>query len=173
MILMTAEEGKLWLDSSSITTYRRNELFHAGPKAAYLLSKDSGAKTFLARLLVNEVFAEKSIVMVLEEIDVWPSSSNEFLFAKYREAVTSIPNLSDKAILDYPFHFSEDSEAASMEGLIALCLYMIWEITLFDKAGETVVKISHDEWMEFGSTDINQYHEIVKLFNRFDLDRID
>ncbi len=103
MKLMTNEEGKLWLQSAHIESDRAGKLHFPNPKKSYLLPKDSGAKTALARLLTNWVFAQKPIVLVLKETDVWPSSKNEFLFIKYRETVSpeQIPDC--RPFDDYPF----------------------------------------------------------------------
>lgn len=172
MKLMTTEEGEHWLHSIGIETYRAGRLYFATPTTTYLLPKDSGAKTALARLLTNEVFAEKPVVLILEEIGVWTSSENEFLFTKYREAVSSNQNISHQPFDDYPFHYAEAHEAASMEGLIALCLYFIWGVAIFDGDGETFIKISHDEWIEVGSTNVARCNDVIKLFDSFGLVRI-
>ena len=169
---MTAEEGERWFRSAHIGTYRAGRLHLPTPIAAYLLPKDSGAKTALARIIMNEIFAEKPVVMMLGETGVWPSCENGFVFIKYREAITPGQYIGDHAFTHYPLHFAEAHEATSMEGLIDLCLYFIWDATIFDGAGEAVVEISHDEWIEIGSTSVDKYNHAVALFKTFELERI-
>ena len=172
MKLMTWEDGQRWLQSAQIKSYRAGRLDLPDARKAYSLSKDSGDKTALARLLTYGVFDQKPIVLILLETDIWPSSANEFLFIKYREAVSPGQNLDHRPFNEYTYHFTEAAEAAEMEGLLALCLYFIWEVILFDESGEIFIKISHDEWMEVGSTDAGQFQEAVTLLDDFGLDII-
>ena len=172
MKLMTEEEGQRWLESVSINNYRDRKFCLPDPITAYRLDKDSGAKTSLARLLIYEIFADKPVVMVLGETGIWPSSENEFLFIKYREAVACGQNINREPFDNYPFHIAEAEDAQAMEGLIALCLYFIWDATVFDRAGETFVKISHDEWMDIGSNNATEYERVVKALDDFGLERL-
>lgn len=169
---MTIEEGERWLHSVGMETYHEGQLYLPTPTTTYYLPKDSGAKTALARLLINEVLAEKSIVLILEEIGVWTSSENNFLFTKYREAVSRDQNASHQPFDDYPFHYAEPHEAIAMEGLIALSLYFIWGVAVFDGKGEILIKISHDEWVEIGSTNATKYCAVVNLLDSFGLVRL-
>ncbi len=71
-----------------------------------------------------------------------------------------------------PLYYAAAEQAPEMEGLIALCLYFIWEVIVFDAAGETFIKISHDEWMEIGSTDFVQLQEAVTFLDDFGLETV-
>lgn len=169
MKIMTFEEGERWLGSAGVKSYQNRQQDFPKHTSTFCLPKDSGAKTALARLIVHEVFANKATVLLLKETGVWDSSENPYLFTKFREAVSDDKNTKYEPFDDYPFHYAEVSEAEAMEGLVALALYFIWDVTLFDRECEMLIRISHDEWIEIGSSDIAQFNDVTALFNRFGL----
>lgn len=142
MRLLTYGQSDEWLASQAMPLI--DDVIAYGkcpwPSATFGVPSDSGAKTALARALVPPAERATPLLLAVTEWDVWPSSGNEYLFKRVRD-----PLGSGLPFEDAPGHLLTPEEEPLSESLLALTLYFVWSVALFDPARRLVVVTDDDE----------------------------
>ena len=165
MILTNYQQGVAWLREHGFPADVAGRW--PGPLApvTYTIPADSGVKTALARVLVNELFAGAHTVLIVDEYGIWPSAENRALFLTYRNAVAG-----PGEVYALPAQLSSPDETESLEGLLALTLYFIWGVLLASDTG-LIVRTSHDEWMDIAALDPGRLDTAAATLDAFGLER--
>lgn len=144
---ITASEAKEWLARNNVALSHEITGGH-GRSACYVLPKDSGVKTALARS-IGELYGDTAEVLIeLDNWDVWPSSCSMFVFDMFRKASGD-----ERSIEAAPAQVVTRGEGPWVEGLVALVLYFVWDAYVADSEGEILIFISHDEWLRVWAKD--------------------
>jgi hypothetical protein len=108
------------------------------------IDPDSGGKAALARNLANLLEKNTEIMVYVGDWSVWPSSINYDLFDGYRKSHGEV-----RPIWDAPAHLFSPGETATLTSIIAIGLFFVWDVYVFNSKGKFLLVFSHDEWMEF------------------------
>ena len=134
--------------------------------ATYRLPKDSGEKTLLARVLINEFLIGMPVTLVIQEHGVWPSSENAFLFTTFRNLAAN-SHLSE--VDDAPFLFFNRDENKLLESFFAITTYFCWDAVIVPEIDWLIINTSHDEVFRVQTDDEETYQRLVSCLNGFEL----
>ena len=81
MQLLTYNAGIKMLDETIPGHFAQQGLPKSIPSVSYKIPTDSGKKTVLAHNIICELFTEDRIILITDEIDIFPSCQNEFLLS--------------------------------------------------------------------------------------------
>ena len=128
----------------------------------YKVEGDSGGKTALARMIANEVLYGETFCLVLNEIDIWPSSRNVHLFdclVSYlgRKGATS----------EGDYFFFPATERHDFEALLCLCLYFVWSFTVFTDRSGQLITVTNDEFLMALSDSESEFSRLTSLFEQW------
>jgi len=136
--------------------------------ACYLIPKDSGIKTALARCFANLFFSEADNAYVyIDEWGVWPSSENLDLFYGYRNSKGE-----NRLISEAPFHFFDKEELGPFISILGTAFYFVWNATVIRSDQRCILKVSHDEWIEIRTEDESAFKEYTDAMEYFGLKQI-
>ena len=113
----------------------------------------------LASLLLRD-----SLFLYISGWMVWPSAEHFDLFDGYRRSLGENRQLSES-----PVHVFSPGEEAIFTSFLAMSLYFVWDVHIFDPRGSMLVTFSHDEWMEFRLEDATLVRRIVDWASAFEL----
>jgi len=133
-------------------------------EAAYAIPADSGRKTALSRLIAYLLLGRADACIYVSGWGVWRSAENLDLFYGYRRSIGE-----SRPLIEAPFHLFERSEEPSFVSILCLVLYFVWDAWVFDIGGKTLVKISHDEWLEVRADDVESRKEFAAELEKFEL----
>jgi hypothetical protein len=114
----------------------------------YSIPSDSGRKTALSRLFAYLLLRNSSVFVYVSCWGVWESSENLDLFYGYRRSFGA-----NQTLKEAPVHLFDPNEADAFVSILCMALYFIWDAWIFDIEGKTLVRISHDEWLEVRTGD--------------------
>jgi hypothetical protein len=138
---------------------------HYDCSVAYLLPREAGRKTALARGLSSLLTTGAGLLWVTEW-SVYPSSENMPLFLGYRRSLGE-----ERTLHSAPGHLFEDGDFQVVECLIALGLYFCWDLHVFD--GDSLwLHISHDEVIAAHASDQQVLASADELLSLYSLDRL-
>ena len=109
MQLKTYSEGINWFKSLHHQLDSESLIPECPFTATFQIPTDAGRKTGLARNIVNHLFQNETIVFLTDEMGIWPSCENKFLFQSFRDHYAQ-----PKDIDEYTFHIiaSDENEVA-------------------------------------------------------------
>ena|ERR1035437_7113287 len=96
----------------------------------------------------------------------WPLYSEEemALFQGYRKSLGE-----SRQLIDSPGHIFDKSELQSVECLLDMALFFLWSASLFDGAGNIVVRLSQDEFIDIYAKDEERLEAVKKELAPFGL----
>jgi hypothetical protein len=156
MKILTKENASEMLGGKSLDTFvseLSNRLRQVG--GTYSIPPDSGAKTALSRVFAYLLLRQSSVCIYVSCWGVWGSSENLDLFYGYRRSFGE-----NRILMESPVHLFERSEEDTFVSILCMVLYFVWDAWVFDIEGKTLVRISHDEWLEVRAED----DEAIKEF---------
>ena len=155
MDFLSPQETERWLAArrSAEVTLR---------SASYRLGVDAGAKTALARAL-SALFDDG--LLWVTATGIFPSSENPALFDGYRRALGET-----RSVLEAPGHRFDRSSRTELECLLGLVLYFFWDASLYDEAGATSLRISHDEVISLQAADEQELTRLEDVLARLGLE---
>ena len=109
----------------------------------YSIPRDSGAKTALSRLFEYLLLRNSSVCVYVSGWGVWGSSENLDLFYGYRRSFGE-----NRPLIEAPVHLFDPTEKDTFVSILCMVFYFVWDAWVFDIEGKTLIRISHDEWLE-------------------------
>lgn len=162
MKVLTKENAKEMLGVKSLDIFLSelsNRLQPVGD--AYSIPADSGRKTALSRLFAHLLLRNPSACVYVSGWGVWSSSENLDLFYGYRRSFGE-----SRTLMEAPVHLFEQTEADTFSSILSMAFYFVWDAWIFDTGGKSLVRISHDEWLEVQSDDENTRKEFAAELER-------
>jgi hypothetical protein len=130
----------------------------------YAIPADSGAKTAVARELANLLLTDSELFLYISGWMIWPSAEHFDLFDGYRRSLGEKRGLREAQV-----HVFSPGEESIFTSILAMSLYFVWDVQIFDASGTILVTFSHDEWMEFRVQDKSMVRRIEEWAARFEL----
>ena len=109
---------------------------------------DSGQKVCLARLAAVFFASETNVLVCVRNWMVFPSSGHPPLLLRLRQALGE-----HRPLEDCPGHLFSAQEADDALSVIILALEFFWDCSVLGESGRVALFVSHDEYVEFFSTD--------------------
>jgi hypothetical protein len=144
-----------------VNSIRERLAVNAGP---YALPPDSGAKTSIARELAGLLLQNSELFLYISGWMVWPSAEHFDLFDGYRRSLGERRPLREAQI-----HVLSRGEEPILTSILAMGLYFVWDVQIFDARGSMLIEFSHDEWMEFRLQDVTLRQRIAEWAVGFEL----
>jgi hypothetical protein len=164
MKILSIEDAKTLLGGKTpdlfVDSIRTRLSVNVGP---YLIPADSGAKTSMARELASPLLRD-SLFLYISGWMVWPSAEHFDLFDGYRRSLGENRQLNES-----PVHVFSPGEEAIFTSVLAMSLYFVWDVQVFDVRGSMLITFSHDEWMEFRLENATLVHRISEWAADFEL----
>jgi hypothetical protein len=164
MKILSIQDTKTFLDGKTpdvfVDSMRKRLPVNVGP---YLIPSDSGAKTSMARELASLLLRD-SLFLYISGWKVWPSAGHFDLFDGYRRSLGERRQLSESQV-----HVFSPGEEAIFTSVLAMSLYFVWDVQIFDAQGSMLVTFSHDEWMEFRLQDAALVRRVADWALAFEL----
>ncbi len=157
--LLGGESPDLFLEA-----VRKRLPVNIGP---YLIPPDSGAKTSIARQLANALLPHSDTFLYIRGWMVWPSAEHFDLFDGYRRSLGEKRELGEA-----PVHLFTTGEESTFTSILAMSLYFVWDVEIFDDRGSVLVTFSHDEWMEMRLQDLAVRQRLEEWAAWFELERL-
>lgn len=142
MKFMAPDDGAQWLRNNSKTpvasTAASQVVFE------HKIPLDAGRRAALAKLVCIRLDAQKlHLGLLVTASGIWPSNENMALYYAMRRAFGDTGQLSAS-----PWHILERGPVEHLECLLDIVLYFLWDASLFVPEVETVLRFSHDEFVE-------------------------
>jgi len=109
----------------------------------YKFPADSGRKVYLARMIASLFKVEQNILVYLQNVGVFPSSSHRPLLYRLREAWGERRNVEE-----FPGHLFAAAEIDDVASLLILAYEFFWDCFIIGEGGSLAVYISHDEYYD-------------------------
>jgi hypothetical protein len=165
MKIVSRQECLEWLKTKFARDFTWESVKAVYPHhVSYLLPRDTGKKTSIARVLTGCVDATEPGLFWITGWSVFPTCQNMSLFDRYRQSLGE-----SRPIHAAPGHVFGESDLWDVECLLDLVLYFYWDATLFECAGSIVVRISHDEWFSVYAKDKAGLQEAESRLERLEL----
>lgn len=168
MKILTKEKASELLGGRPLDTFLSdwsNCLSQVGE--AYSIPLDSGRKTALARVLSNLLLRGSAVLLYVSGWGVWPSSENLDLFYGYRRSVGE-----GRTLAEAPVHLFERIDVDTFVSVLSMVFFFLWDAWVSDIEGKTLVRVSHDEWLEVFTGDDASNTEFAAELERFGLPRV-
>ena len=165
MKILSIEDATRMLMVDNLDTYvnqLKSRLRRVG--GTFTIPPDSGRKTALSRLFANLLLKKSSVCLYVDEWGVWPSCEHLDLFYGYRRSLGET-----RPLIEAPFHVFERTEYDALISMMSMVLYFVWGAWIFDIEGKTLIRISHDEWLEIGVGDEETHQEFTAEMERYEL----
>jgi hypothetical protein len=143
MAMQVIDEARtvLWLAKNGIVVANGQPSFTTFVEIlSTAVPPDSGRKTALSRTIASLFKDDDEALLWINEVGIWPSSEDRFLFDGFRRSLGEESPLPAK-----PGHLFSRDDLAPVASLVALVLYFVWGAILYSPARALVIKISHDE----------------------------
>jgi hypothetical protein len=111
----------------------------------------------VARELASLLLPDSELFLYISGWMVWPSSEHFDLFDGYRRSLGKKRHLKEAQV-----HLFSSGEEARSTSILAMSLYFVWDVQIFDARGNTLITFSHDEWMEFRLSDVTMVQRIAE-----------
>jgi hypothetical protein len=147
--------------NSFLDSIRERLLVNVGP---YAIPHDSGAKTSIARELAGLLLRDSEIFLYISGWMIWPSAQNFDLFYGYRRSLGE-----ERKLIDAQIHLFAPGEELTFTSILAMSLYFVWDVQIFDALGSILATFSHDEWMEFRLQDAALVRRVADWALAFEL----
>jgi len=133
----------------------------------FAIPADSGRKTSIARHLADLLLQDSDVFIYIKGWMVWPSSENFDLFDGYRRSMGE-----HRPLWEAQVHLLAPGEQPAFVSILAMGLYFVWDVEVFDARGSMLLTFSHDEWMELRVDDAARATEIEQGLAGFQLKRL-
>jgi hypothetical protein len=110
-------------------------------KGAYSIPIESGRQTALSKLFAYLLFRDSEVCVY---ITGWGVATEHLdLFYGYRRSVGET-----RRLIEAPVHLFEPTENEALISLLCIVFYFFWDAWVFDLGGRSLLRISHDGWLE-------------------------
>ena len=130
----------------------------------YSIPPDSGRKTSLSRVFAYLLRRQSNVCIYVSGWSVWQSAENLDLFYGYRRSFGE-----NRTLMEAPVHLFERSEEDAFVSILCMVFYFVWDAWVFDVEGKTLVRISHDEWLEVRADDDEAIKEFAAAIKNYDM----
>ena len=117
-----------------------------GKLPKYKYPSDSGKKTALVKMLVNKSKPKGSMLVQTSGCHIWPSSGHVPLLLRLRESLGTNDSLEQ-----YPGLLFQNGEINDVISVLIICVQFLWDCSLCEQGGGTIIMLSHDGWYRYGS----------------------
>jgi hypothetical protein len=114
----------------------------------YSTPLNSSKQLVLSRVISHMVLSDTSACLYITGWSIAPTSEHLDLFYGYRRSVGEI-----RPLLEAPVHLFRTDEKDQLVSMLAMVFFFCWDACVFDLAGKTLFRVSHDGWMEFRSVE--------------------
>lgn len=122
---------------------------------------DSGKKSVLSKVLSSIIIDQGDGLIWIDEHGIWPSSEDTNLFYRFRKSFNENSELYEK-----PGHFFDKNDLSDVGSLILLILYFCWGAIIVSNSGNLIIRISHDEIIDFFAVDGMSFLEIQEKIDK-------
>ncbi len=124
------------------------------------LPDDAGRKTALSRIIAAVFEADDEAMLWIDEFGIWPSSEDWYLFASFRKFLGEESELHEK-----PGHLFSLHDLKNISSIVAMVLYFSWGAILYSPFRDTVIRISHDDWISIQCKKPLREPKIIEIQN--------
>jgi hypothetical protein len=157
MKILTKEEAREMLQGKmldSFTAQLSDRLQLVG--GTYSTPINSGAQIALSRLFAYLVLRDAPVCLYITAWSVAPSAENLDLFYGYRRSVGEI-----RPLIEAPIHLFERADEDALVSLLCMVFFFFWDASVFDLAGRSLLRTSHDGWLEVRARDETAIKEVA------------
>lgn len=161
-------EGAAWLEEHGLPAMEQDtgfleDNFKMGH--TYLIPAQSARKTALATHLAEVLRSFSSTgALWISGFSVW-EAENWGLFDGYRRSIGEVRPLNQA-----PYHLFEAADYKTVESLVIVVLYFMWDAVLIDTKNIIGFQFSHDEWLAIAAADDRSLELMRRQLARFRLE---
>ncbi len=150
MKVLSLDSVHEWLRTACLLDAQQELLLTQFQKPIRLiLPQDAGRKTNLGRVLAASVVSKSEGLLWIDEFGIWPSSENWVIFDGLRSLVGE-----KRPLYEAPGHLFTAEDEQLLSAMLATILYFSWGAVVVRNSLDLVIRISHDECVDFyGSAD--------------------
>lgn len=132
---------------------------------AYSTPVNSGAQTALSKLFAYLLFSDTNVCIY---ITGWSIATEHLdLFYGYRRSVGET-----RPLIEAPVHLFGPAEKDALISVLCIVFYFFWDAWFFDLGGRSLLRISHDGWLEIRTGDEELIKSVALQLEDFDLRRL-
>jgi hypothetical protein len=125
----------------SFVTERCDQLRVVG--SGYSVSSDTASKTALAKFLAHLLLKQPEVCVYVTGWSLRPTAEHLDLLYGYRRSAGDT-----RMLAEAPFHLFDQNGSDALASILCLVFYFALEAWIFDVAGTTMIRISHDGQIE-------------------------
>jgi hypothetical protein len=152
MRILTKEDSRELVKGITLEAFvsrLSNQLSLVG--GAYSIPVNSGAQTALSKLFAYLLFSDARVCIYVTD---WSIATEHLdLFYGYRRSVGET-----RTLIEAPVHLFEPAEKDALISVLCIVFYFFWDAWVFDLGGRSLLRISHDGWLEIRTAD----EELIK-----------
>jgi len=144
MRFIDAVQTRPWLEKYTIAIDQEGHPTFPGSVSVLqsAIPSDSGRKTALSRVIASIFRMDDEALLWINEVGIWPSSEDLFLFQGFRRSLGE-----DSHLVMKPGHIFSRDDLAGLGSLLAMVFYFAWGAIPYSPVRMLVIRISHDEFM--------------------------
>jgi len=159
-------ETNSWLSERGLVGRDGRLLLSTFPHSASCkIPMDAGRKNRLSKLLASLYKYDEEALLWINEYGIWPSCEDWGLFDGFRRSLGE-----DSALYERPGHVFSKEDIQSVGSLLAMVLNFFWGAVMVSTTKRTVIRISHDEFMDIFAKDEDVFSELNEMFSNFSAD---
>ncbi len=121
---------------------------------AYSIPLEAGRQTALSKLFAYLLFNHSDVCIY---ITGWSIATEHLdLLYGYRRSVGET-----RPLIEAPIHVFEPTEKDAFISVLCIVFYFFWDAWVFDLGGRSLVRISHDGWLEIRTNDEELTKEVA------------
>ncbi len=162
MKIIDKKETMEWLSERGLLDSKGELSFSNYPEMLqFRIPGDSGKKNVLSRIITSIISPHGNGLIWIDEYGVWPSCEDMNLFNRFRMSFGEICELNEK-----PGHVFMKDEVPDVSSLIVLVLFFCWGAVIVSDNGKLIIRISHDEMIDFFAKDSESLKGVPENFRR-------
>jgi len=171
MEFLTSEQSAAWCTSLGVAVEASGRLPRGGEDGRFTvrcaLPPQSARLAWLAGWLVLTVPGTGPRLLVVTEWNVWASSENWTLYDRLRRGYGE-----ERPLWEAPGHLGAVGEVEDLAAFVFLGIAFGWGMHLIGSNDLLRIVVSHDEWIEFSSTDEGIIQQVTAEFGIGDLGQL-
>ncbi len=166
MKIIDENETIVWLAERGLMGPDRKLLISSFPNSASCkIPVDAGRKNGLSKLLASLYEDDEEALLWINEYGIWPSCEDWVLFDGFRRSLGE-----DSPLYEKPGHIFSKEDIQSLGSLLAMVFYFFWGAVLVSTTKDTIIRISHDEFIDIFVKDEDAFSELNEMLGNFSAD---
>ena len=155
MKILTKEDGRELAKGKALDTFVAQLSSQLQlVKGAYAIPLESGRQTALAKLFTYLFFRETEACIY---ITGWSIATEHLdLFYGYRRSAGET-----RLLIEAPVHLFAPTEKDAFTSVLCMVFYFFWDAWVFDLSGRSLLRISHDGWLEIRTNEEELIKEVA------------